>query len=719
MTVELTSVEACVDAVIAKVGKDLRIGAPLAAGKPNQLLNAFYQRAVADPSIQLTLLTALTLEKPKGKSDLERRFLGPMVERVFADYPDLDYELARTRDELPPNVRVIEFYFPPGKFLKNPAAQRDYISTNYTHAARDILDRGVNVLAQLVAEGVVEGEPRLSLGSNPDVTPDIMPVLARQEAEGKPVAFVAQVNAYMPFMFGDAEVAPEDFHFIVKDSALDYPLFGPPKMSVSPADHAIGLYCSALVRDGGELQIGIGSLGDAVVNALLVRHQRNAVYRRALAELGVRERFGHLVDFVGGEGPFEEGLFAATEMMVDGFLHLIRSGVVKRRVYDDVILQRLLNQEILTEDVTPDTLDALHAAGRIHRVLRAEDIRFLRRFGILRQEVALEGERLRLPGGETISADLEDRAARSRLHAEGMGARLGGGAIVHSAFFLGPNDFYQALRDMSEEERRRIRMRTVRRVNQLYGHEEIDRLHRKDARFFNTGMMATLSGAVVSDGLADGRVVSGVGGQFNFVTMAHELPDGRSILQIRATRLVKGRHYSNIVPTYGHVTVPRHYRDLIVTEYGVADLRGKTDEEVVHELLAVADSRFQEELLAHAKSVGKVRADYAIPELHRHNLPERYEQVLAGLEPEGAFPPFPFGTDLTADEIRIGKALKSLARKASTRGGLLRAIYQALVRGGRGPDVAPYLARMGFETTSGLGERLYQRLLAAELRANS
>ena len=68
-------------------------------------------------------------------------------------------------------------------------------------------------------------------------------------------------------------------------------------------------------------------------------------------------------------------------------------------------------------------------------------------------------------------------------------------------------------------------MRSVTSINQLYGHEEIDRLHRKNARFINTCMMMTLTGAAVSDGLEDGTVISGVGGQYNFVAMAQE-PSG-------------------------------------------------------------------------------------------------------------------------------------------------------------------------------------------------
>jgi acyl-CoA hydrolase len=49
-------------------------------------------------------------------------------------------------------------------------------------------------------------------------------------------------------------------------------------------------------------------------------------------------------------------------------------------------------------------------------------------------------------------------------------------------------------------------------------------------------MIANLFGAVASDQLEDGRVVSGIGGQYNFVSMAHALPDARLIMMIRSTR---------------------------------------------------------------------------------------------------------------------------------------------------------------------------------------
>lgn len=51
--------------------------------------------------------------------------------------------------------------------------------------------------------------------------------------------------------------------------------------------------------------------------------------------------------------------------------------------------------------------------------------------------------------------------------------------------------------------------------------DELKRLQRKSARFVNTGLFVTLTGAVASDGLEDGRVLSGVGGQYNFVRLCH------------------------------------------------------------------------------------------------------------------------------------------------------------------------------------------------------
>jgi acyl-CoA hydrolase len=84
-------VERCVDESIARVGQQVVLGIPLGIGKPNPLVNALYQRAKADPQLRLKIITAITVETPKGSSDLEKRFLEPFVARVFGNYPDLEY----------------------------------------------------------------------------------------------------------------------------------------------------------------------------------------------------------------------------------------------------------------------------------------------------------------------------------------------------------------------------------------------------------------------------------------------------------------------------------------------------------------------------------------------------------------------------------------------------------------------------------------------------
>src|SRR5207244_12964328 len=204
-----------------------------------------------------------------------------------------------------------------------------------------------------------------------------------------------------------------------------------------------------------------------------------------------------------------------------------------------------------------------------------------------------------------------------------LGSRLKGGHFAHACFFLGPRKFYETLRQMEIAEREQICMTGISYVNDLYGQEELKRLQRKAARFVNTGLIVMLNGAVASDGLEDGRVLSGVGGQYNFVAMAHALEDGRSIMMIRSTKEQDGNVRSNIRWSYGHVTIPRHLRDMVVTEYGIADLRGRSDAEVIAALVEVADSRFQDELLNDAKRAGKIDKNYRVPDYARTNRPER------------------------------------------------------------------------------------------------
>src|SRR6185437_494967 len=131
------------DAIVERVGKTIVLALPLGLGKASHIANALYAKAVADPSLRLVIFTALTLEVPRARQELERRFLDPLAQRVFAGYPALDYATALHAGTLPPNVEVNEFFFQAGQWLGSPYAQQHYICANHTHALHCVLDRGV------------------------------------------------------------------------------------------------------------------------------------------------------------------------------------------------------------------------------------------------------------------------------------------------------------------------------------------------------------------------------------------------------------------------------------------------------------------------------------------------------------------------------------------------------------------------------------------------
>ena len=376
---------------------------------------------------------------------------------------------------------------------------------------------------------------------------------------------------------------------------------------------------ATLIEDGGTLQIGIGGFSDAVTHALTLRQSRNEDFRDLIERLGRAAPSGPLH----GLGRFEEGLYADSEMLVEGLLELKRAGVLKRRVPDDPV--------------------------------RSED---------------------------------------------------GRGPMIHAAFFLGSKALYDELRELPEEERADIAMTSVSFVNQLYGNEELKRAQRQNARFINRALMATALGAVVSDGLEDGRVVSGVGGQYNFVAQAHELSGARSIITLDATRTVQGRTTSNIIWSYGHTTIPRHLRDIVVTEYGIADLRGKSDRDVIAAMLNIADSRFQADLLTTAKRVGKIEGGYEIPDVFRENVPEKIRSALGTARQEGSLPRFPLGTQLTTVETHLLTALQQLKAIAHSKPRLLRAAASAAIGPLPSPEERKCLERLDLDRAGTVAEKL-------------
>ena len=700
----IESIEACVDYILDTVPNDVVLGVPLGIGKPNPLINALYRRIKANPARKLRIITALSLERPVGHSDLEKNFLQPLVERVFGNYPDMDYVKDFRAGNLPANIEVQEFFMKTGDYLGNETAQRGYISTNYTYAARDMAVQGMNVIAQAVGAKGHNESLRLSLSSNPDISEEVIECV---RATGQSVLAVGVINRQMPFMPNGAEVSPSFFDVIVTDPAATHDLFAPPNNKVSPADYAIGLHASSLVVDDGTLQIGIGSLGDAIGQALIVRDRHSAEYRHILDSLCPTGLEGREL------GRFDAGLYGCSEMFVNAFLRLIEAGIIRREVFDDAVLQQLLNSGRIKDDcVEPETLRALLDAGRIRSPLAQEDVTFLKRFGILRAEVQLLGQQLVFEE-QRCGVDLRDPTCFEVISKHMLGSRLTHGVFMTGGFFLGPRDFYERLRTMAPQDLAKIDMTRIDFINQLYGNDALKRAQRRKARFMNTTMVMTLLGAAASDALESGQVVSGVGGQYNFVAMSHALADARLIMMLRATHDNKDGLKSSIVWNYGHVTIPRHLRDVVITEYGIAELRGQSDGEVVKRMIAIADSRFQDELVKQAKAHGKLEASYEVPECFRQNLPEVLAAKLKPWSQAGLLPDFPFGTDLTEDELHMVRAMKKMKHASHHPSELLTMAVKSLWEGKEAPPA--YLERLGLAEVHSFKDRVMRALFAGNL----
>jgi acyl-CoA hydrolase len=361
------------------------------------------------------------------------------------------------------------------------------------------------------------------------------------------------------------------------------------------------------------LQIGIGSMGDAVAQGLVLRHKQNAAFCQLLTTLGHDVQGNPAIR---GE-PFTAGLYGCSELFVEGMLDLYRAGILKREV---------------------------------------------------------------------------------------------DGVVLHGGFFLGSRAFYRALREMPAEIAAKFCMTSISFVNEIYDDENKKRSARVKARFLNDAMMATLLGDVISDGLEDGRIVSGVGGQYNFIAQGFALDGARSAILLHSTRTAKGKAQSNIRWRYGHITIPRHLRDMIITEYGIADIRGKTDRDVIAAMLAITDSRFQDELLREAKDAGKIERSYELPKSARDNTPDAIARALKPAADTGLLPQFPFGSDFTEVEQRLIPTLEKLKSAAPLE--LLSYVWHGLSGGG---DHSDCLERMGLARPKGLTARLYASLLRGAL----
>lgn len=130
----------------------------------------------------------------------------------------------------------------------------------------------------------------------------------------------------------------------------------------------------------------------------------------------------------------------------------------------------------------------------------------------------------------------------------------------------------------------------------------------RDFVAINNALQIDLTGQVTAESL-NGRVFSGPGGQTVFAIASSYSEGGRSIIALPSSSTVDGARQTRVVgalPPGAMVTVPRTYVDYVVTEQGIAKLRGKTVRQRAREMIAIAHPDCRDQLTHEAKALGYI-----------------------------------------------------------------------------------------------------------------
>ena len=122
----------------------------------------------------------------------------------------------------------------------------------------------------------------------------------------------------------------------------------------------------------------------------------------------------------------------------------------------------------------------------------------------------------------------------------------------------------------------------------------------------NSALEVDLHGQIVADTIGAGQY-TGVGGHQDFVEGTSLSLEHTSLICFQSTALVKGKLKSRVIDSltsHSVVTSPRHLAGVIVTEYGAADLRGKSVKERARAMVAIAHPDFRDELSVTADLLG-------------------------------------------------------------------------------------------------------------------
>lgn len=140
---------------------------------------------------------------------------------------------------------------------------------------------------------------------------------------------------------------------------------------------------------------------------------------------------------------------------------------------------------------------------------------------------------------------------------------------------------------------------TLRMRNSVYTHDTATHAQLPNLTGINSALEVDLTGQMNAE-VAGRRSIGMIGGHGDFMRGCQRSPGGRAILALEAT--ARGGKISRIVPRLadGIVTSSRSDADVVVTEYGIAELRGRTVSERAKALIAIAHPDFRKSLEAAA-----------------------------------------------------------------------------------------------------------------------
>lgn len=201
---------------------------------------------------------------------------------------------------------------------------------------------------------------------------------------------------------------------------------------------------------------------------------------------------------------------------------------------------------------------------------------------------------------------LQDLSIFSEMACPGMGFLVKRGIATGRYAGLHPNKAVLASLDgMREEE---IRWADDNPLFELYSSDYVVNIanivRNENMVAINNALQVDLTGQINCETQFGPRLVNGPGGQIEFHIGAFLAPGGRAITLLPSTW--SGGGISNIVPRMeegSFVSIPRVFADYVITEWGVAQLAGKTHRERAFELVRVAHPDFRAELEEAARDI--------------------------------------------------------------------------------------------------------------------